>query len=150
MFRAYDDGVAYRFESSFPQDNVKVYGEEVSLTFAGNYHVYYPKEDSFFSHNEREFVYLALKDIPQSDIASLPAVIDTNDNVKLIVAESDVDDYPGLWLRGESNNSLSANLSSLSGQRRAQGRSRFKSHGNSGLHRRHKWVRGRFPGASSE
>jgi alpha-glucosidase len=108
VFRAYNAGVAYRFESSFPQNDVKVYGEEMSLSFAGSYHVYYPKEESFFSHNEREFVYLALKDIPQSSIASLPAVVDTNDRVKLIVAESDVDDYPGLWLRGESNNSLSA------------------------------------------
>jgi alpha-glucosidase len=28
--------------------------------------------------------------------------------VKLVVAESDVDDYPGLWLHGNSNNSLEA------------------------------------------
>src|SRR6266851_4124535 len=69
IFRAYDEGVAYRLETSLPQAEVKVYGEEVSLNFAGDYHVYYPKEDSFFSHNEREFLYLALKDIPPASIA---------------------------------------------------------------------------------
>lgn len=107
VFRAYDEGVAYRLETSLPQPEIKVYGEEVSLNFAGDYKVYYPKEDSFFSHNEREFIYLGLKDIPSTSIASLPAVVDTG-AAKLAIGESDVDDYPGMWLRGNSNNSLSA------------------------------------------
>ena len=54
-FRAYNEGVAYRFETSLPQTDVKIYGEEATFNFADNYNVYYPKEDSFFSHNEREF-----------------------------------------------------------------------------------------------
>ena len=108
VFRAYNEGVAYRFETSLPQPEVKIYSEEVSLNFAGDYNVYYPQEDSFFSHNEREFLYLPLKDIAPGSIASLPAVVDTKDGIKLAIAESDVEDYPGLWLRGNSNNSLSA------------------------------------------
>ena len=107
VFRAYNEGVAYRFETTLPQNAVKVYNEDVSLNFAGDYNVYYPKEESFFSHNEREFPYVALKDIPATSLASLPAVVDTRDGVKLIIGESDVDDYPGLWLHGNSNNSLS-------------------------------------------
>ena len=71
VFRAYNEGAAYRFETSLPQSEVKVYGEEVSLNFAGDYRVYYPKEDSFFSHNEREFMYLLLKDIPPVSIAAI-------------------------------------------------------------------------------
>ncbi|HEX6733038.1 MAG TPA: glycoside hydrolase family 97 protein, partial [Pyrinomonadaceae bacterium] len=107
-FRAYNEGVAYRLEISFSQSEVKVFDEEATLRFSGDYHVYYPKEESFFSHNEREFVYLPLKEISETAIASLPAVVNTNDGVKVVVAESDVDDYPGLWLRGDRNNSLSA------------------------------------------
>jgi alpha-glucosidase len=108
VFRAYDEGIAYRLETSLPQTEVKVYSEEVSLNFAGDYSAYYPKEDSFFSHNEREFLYLPLRDIPQTSIASLPAVVDTKAGPKLAIGESDVEDYPGLWIRGNSNNSLSA------------------------------------------
>jgi alpha-glucosidase len=107
VFRAYNEGAAYRFETSLPQREVKVFAEEVSLSFAGAYRVYYPKEDSFFSHNEREFLFLALKDIPPTSIASVPAVVDA-DGTKLAICESDVVEYPGLWLRGESKNSLSA------------------------------------------
>jgi len=108
VFRAYDGGIAYRIETTLPQRDVKVFKEEVSLNFSGDYSAYYPKEESFFSHNEREFLYLALKDIPATSLASLPAVVDTRDGIKLIVGESDITDYPGLWLRGNSDNSLSA------------------------------------------
>jgi alpha-glucosidase len=107
-FRAYNEGVAYRFETSLPQPEVKVYGEEATFNFAANYNVYYPKEDSFFSHNEREFIQLPLAKIEDKSIASLPAVVVAPDRVKLAIAESDVDDYPGLWLHGNSNNSLTA------------------------------------------
>ena len=108
VFRAYDEGIAYRIETSLPQQNIKVFDEEMTLNFSGDYAAYYPKEESFFSHNEREFLYLQLKDIPTASIASLPAVIDTKSGPKLIIGETDVDDYPGLWLRGNGNNSLSA------------------------------------------
>src|SRR5260370_11392812 len=107
VFRAYNEGVAYRLETALPQPQEKIYSEDVSLNFAGDYNVYYPKEDSFFSHNEREFLYLPLKDIAPDSIARLPAVVDTKGGTKVAIAESDVEDYPGLWLRGNSNNSLS-------------------------------------------
>jgi alpha-glucosidase len=120
-FRAYNEGVAYRLETSFPQSDVKVYEEEATLKFAGNYHVYYPKEDSFFSHNEREFVYLPMKEIQATTIASLPAVVTTSEGVKAVIAESDVDDYPGLWLRGNSNNTLSATFPHFPGKEELKG-----------------------------
>ncbi len=52
VFRAYNEGAAYRLETSLPQNDVKVYSEEVSLNFAGDYSAYYPLEESFMSHNE--------------------------------------------------------------------------------------------------
>lgn len=108
VFRAYNEGVAYRWETALSQPEVKVYSEEVSLNFAGDDSVYYPKEDSFFSHNERQFLHLPLKQIAPDSLASLPAVVDARDGIKLAIGESDVEDYPGLWLRGTSNNGLSA------------------------------------------
>ncbi len=107
-FRAYNEGVAYRFETILPQAEIKVFGEEAVFNFAGNYKVYYPKEDSFFSHNEREFIQLPMNQIAAESLASLPAVVSAPDGVKFVIAESDVDDYPGLWLHGNSNNSLTA------------------------------------------
>ena len=108
VFRAYNEGAAYRFETSLPQQQMKVYGEEARFNFPGNFVVYYPQEDSFFSHNERKYLPQHLSEITTAFIASLPAVVDVGDGAKLAIAESDVDDYPGLWLRGTDGNSLRA------------------------------------------
>jgi alpha-glucosidase len=108
VFRAFNEGVAYRFETSLNDNQVRIDAEEARLNFAGDYNVYYPKEDSFFSHNEREFLNLPLKQITPTTLASLPAVVVANNGVKIAIAESDVEDYPGLWLRGANSNALDA------------------------------------------
>ncbi|HEY7514981.1 MAG TPA: glycoside hydrolase family 97 protein [Vicinamibacteria bacterium] len=108
VFRAYDDGVAYRFETALPRPEVKVYAEEATFNFAGDRHVYYPQEEGFHSHNERTYAYRPLKDVAAGALATLPAVIEAENGVKIAIAESDVVDYPGLWLRGTGGNALSA------------------------------------------
>jgi len=113
-FRAYDQGVAYRFETSRPGAEVKVYAEEAVFRFAGDAGtgVYYPREDSFFSHNERQFRRVRMGDVAPAALATIPAVVDfgsqTAPGPKVAIAESDVDDYPGLWLRGTSGPALAA------------------------------------------
>jgi alpha-glucosidase len=108
VFRAYDEGTAYRFETSIPGQQVKVYGEESNWNFPSNNIVYYPQEDSFFSHNERKYFPQHLSEIVPAFLASLPAVVDVGQGAKVAIAESDVEDYPGLWLRGTSGNGLAA------------------------------------------
>jgi alpha-glucosidase len=107
-FRAYDEGVAYRMETSLPQPEVKVYGEEMNLNFSANNLVYYPQEDSFMSHNERKYLPQRLSEILPAFIATLPAVVDVGQGAKVAVAESDVEQYPGLWLRGTGGTALAA------------------------------------------
>jgi len=107
-FRAYNEGIAYRFETSLPQQQVKVYAEESNWNFPQNSIVYYPQEDSFFSHNERKYTPQHLSEIIPAYIASLPAVVDVGDGAKVAIAESDAHDYPGLWLKGTGGNGLAA------------------------------------------
>jgi alpha-glucosidase len=107
VFRAYDEGVAYRFETSLSGSEIKIGDEEARFKFGGDYTAYFPREDSFFSHNERDFRPMPLSKIEPTTIASIPAVIDA-DGVKIAIADSDIEDYPGLWLRGNSDNSLEA------------------------------------------
>lgn len=123
VFRAYNEGAAYRFETSLPQEQVKVYAEESAFNFPGNSIVYYPQEDSFFSHNERKYLPQHLSEIAPEFLATLPAVVDAGGGAKVAIAESDVDDYPGLWLHGTGGNGLAATFppyplkESLSGDR---------------------------------
>src|SRR5437773_7710687 len=106
VFRAYNEGAAYRFETSLPQQQVKVYGEETKFNFPGDSIVYYPQEDSMFSHNERKYVPQHLREIDPAFIATMPAVADAGEGAKLAIAESDVEDYPGMWLRGTGGRGL--------------------------------------------
>jgi alpha-glucosidase len=108
VFRAYNEGTAYRFETSLPQEKVKIYGEESDFNFPSNFVVYYPQEDSFYSHNERKYLPQHLSEIAPAFIATLPAVVDIGQGAKLAIAESDLEDYPGLWLRGTGGNALAA------------------------------------------
>jgi alpha-glucosidase len=108
VFRAYDQGVAYRFETSLPAREVHVYGEEATFPFAADADAFYPKEDSFFSHNERIWKRVRLGAIAPADLASIPAVVETPAGPKVAIAEADIDDYPGLWLRGTSGAALAA------------------------------------------
>ena len=108
VFRAYNEGAAYRIETSLPQREVHVYGEEAAFKFAADDTVFYPQEESFFSHNERKYLPQQMRQIAAASLASLPAVVDAGDGVKVAIAESDLEEYPGLWLRGTSGNGLSA------------------------------------------
>jgi len=105
-FRAFNEGAAYRFETTLPQPQVKIYGEEVNLHFTSDTTVFYPQEDSMFSHNERRYVPQHLSQIAPEFIATMPAVLDAGEGAKLAVAESDVEDYPGMWLHGTAGPGL--------------------------------------------
>jgi alpha-glucosidase len=121
VFRAYNEGVAYRFETAFPSERVTVRGETAEFRFAGDPDVYFPREDGFFSHNERAFVRLPLRDVTPAMLGSLPAVVAAPGGVRLAVAEADVEDYPGLWLRGNGRDGLAAAFPPLPAEERLDG-----------------------------
>ena len=105
-FRAYNEGAAYRFETSLPQAQVKVYGEEVRFNFTADSIVFYPQEDTMFSHNERKYLPQHLSEIIPDYIATMPAVVDVGPGAKVAIAESDVEDYPGMWFKGTTGPAL--------------------------------------------
>ena len=79
--RAYDDGVAYRFVTDIDKD-IEVVMEEVTFNFAGDQGIYFPEEESFQSHSERDYVYLKLSEISDQRMCSLPALVDVVSEVR--------------------------------------------------------------------
>ena len=96
QFRAYDDGVAYRFETSLKNDII-VKNEITDLEFPEGSHSWYPLEESFMSHNERLYLYCSLDTLGYKHLASLPTLFVAN-GINVLLTESDIDDYPGMWL----------------------------------------------------
>ena len=103
-FRVYDDGVAYRFETSFA-DEITIRTEHAGLRFADADAVYIAlatcrKEvDCFHSSFEENYVKLAVREVPAGRLAFLPVLAETK-GAHVAFTESDLWDYPGLWLRG--------------------------------------------------
>jgi alpha-glucosidase len=108
-FRAYNDGVAYRFETFF-KDKITVINEVSEFDFQAGSHSWYPLETSFMSHNERTFIYSALDTIGEDHLASLPALFQSG-GVNVLVTESDIEDYPGMWIRGGGSGKITGDWS---------------------------------------
>ncbi|QBG34413.1 glycoside hydrolase family 97 protein [Litorilituus sediminis] len=104
-FRVFNEGVAYRFRSDAARE-LTVLNEEMTLAFNENYKVFYPKEKSFYSHNERAYLPTRLNQLTEQDLASLPLLVQTPKQ-KIVFTETALHDYPGLWVVGGNNHSLS-------------------------------------------
>ena len=108
-FRAFNDGVAYRFKTSM-KDEITVKNEISELVFPAGSHSWYPLETSFMSHNERTFIYSSLDTLVKKHLASLPTLFQVN-GVDVLVTESDIEDYPGMWLIGGGSGKMSGTWS---------------------------------------
>jgi alpha-glucosidase len=110
IFRAYNDGIAYRFETDFDRDRVIVNSEQIVFNFAEDYDIYFPEEESFMTHQERTYSHVKLSDISSEQFSSIPALVDISDGPKLLITESDLQDYPGYYLQGTNSASLTGIL----------------------------------------
>jgi alpha-glucosidase len=104
-FRVYDDGAAYRFRTDL-SGTIQVVSEEAVFRFAGDHSVYFPTEESFLTHSERLYEVVPLSSIPSEKMACLPVLVDVKDGPKIAVTETDLRDYPGMYLTGNSDTSL--------------------------------------------
>ena len=106
IFRLYDNGMAYRFQTDLG-DSITVISEDASFNFSDSSYVYFPEEKSFFSHNERSYLYSPLDSISADRFASCPVLVATKGS-KILISESALIDYPGMWLKGSGGKVLHA------------------------------------------
>ncbi len=105
IFRVYDDGVAYRFQTAF-DGSIDVLNEEILFQFGADYNVYFATEESFFTHQERLYEYLPLTQITRYKMCYPPALVEIREGPKVAITEADLEDYAGLYLRGTGRTSL--------------------------------------------
>ncbi len=103
QFRAYDEGAAYRWVSEKKED-YKVVSERATFNFPANHKIWFPEEESMFTHQEREYLYENLSDINADRFGSTGMLIDADNGVKVYISESDLMDYAGMFLRGSNDN----------------------------------------------
>ncbi|WP_297094292.1 glycoside hydrolase family 97 protein [uncultured Draconibacterium sp.] len=103
QFRAYDDGAAYRWVSD-KDGEYKVKSELATFTFPADNKLWFPEEESMMTHQEREYLRETLSNIGSDRFASTGLLVDCGNGIKTYISESNLMDYPGMFLRGSDDN----------------------------------------------
>lgn len=105
-FRAFNDGVAYRFVTSLKGD-VEVMGEEFTINFPADYLLHLQQPGGFKTAYEESYSHVQSNTWkPEDRMAVLPALIDTRKDYKILISESDLTDYPCMFLKGTGKNGM--------------------------------------------
>ena len=111
-FRVYDNAVAYRFILA-EKDSINIVDETFNVKPSEEMAVHYQPTSEWGSNSETPYQHCMLKDWQHSqDMAVLPLVLSsTKEDLHLLISESDLHDYSGLYLRGNGDKDcLSCNL----------------------------------------
>lgn len=112
-FRVYNDGLAYRFHTDFP-DSLKVLNEEVTYCFPEDYNTLFPEERTMLSAQQPLFKPMKLSEIGTDHFCSTPILIKVDDNARIFISESDLESYPGMFLRKQGKNELTGKFAAVS------------------------------------
>lgn len=102
IFRAYNEGVAYRFYTTQSSDII-IKEEQAEFNFKEDYTAYLP-----YTTNDKKPMAMAYQNVydiiplskAQPKLAFLPVTVDCG-SVKLILLESDLEAYPGMFVQSQ-------------------------------------------------
>ena len=105
VFRAYDDGMAYRFISHL-KGQYRIDYEMASFNFAQDWNMWAAYvsqhtetlDSQFYNSFENRYSYAPLSEWDKSRMAFLPLLVDGPNGKKIAVTESDLLNYPGMYL----------------------------------------------------
>lgn len=102
-FRLYPDGVAYRFYTRF-RDEKLIKNERVEFNFADDFPVAVtyttPRKDQYGSSFEDQYVFERVSDMAShATFAYAPLYINAHEAGRFLITESDVEHYPGMFLK---------------------------------------------------
>lgn len=115
-FRAYDNGVAYRFVSRAKKP-FNIVSEQAEFRFPADLEATVPYvargkegdfDDQFYNSFENTYTTARLSELNPGRLMFLPLVVDAGDGVKVCITETDLENYPGLYLTnaGAAKNGL--------------------------------------------
>ena len=112
IFRAYDAGVAYRFVSK-SKAPFKVKGEIAEFSFPEDWNAYVPYvkaavkgfDNQFCSSFENTYKNIPISAWDNGRLAFLPLMVQSPQGYKINIMESDLTDYPGMYLYNSDGDS---------------------------------------------
>ena len=115
IFRLYDEGMAYRFASTLKSE-VTINDEQAQMRFASDWKAQIPyvrdsgdREDQLHNSFENNYTSACLSELRDGQLIFLPYIVKADNGVKVVVAESDVENYPGMFVeKGSKENGMDA------------------------------------------
>ena len=102
VFRAYNDGVAYRYE---PKKPITVRSEKATFRFADDWPAYVPYTGNgdndgsqFYTSFESLYKHHKLSEWDREHLVFLPITIEADEGIRICLVESDLLNYPGMFL----------------------------------------------------
>jgi len=111
IIRVYDDGLAYRFHSHL-KDSITVKNEISEYRFPFNHSVYFSEvvkrenADIFHTSFEEPYQIKSLDSLSEKNLCFSPLLIAPESGPKILLTESDLEDYPGMFITGNNDLSL--------------------------------------------
>ena len=119
LFRVYNDGVAYRIVTRF-KDSIIINNEEAIFSFNAGKKILLPivstrtDVDHFHTSFEELYQLKNIDSLPSTSFAYSPVLVGTGNEIKIAITESDLEDYPGMFLGGTGTNAIKGSFCSLS------------------------------------
>lgn len=116
IFRAYDDGMAYRFVSRMKKP-FTVKDELASFNFAEDWNMWAAYvcqhtetlESQYYNSFENQYSYTPVSEWNKDRMAFLPLMVDGPNGKKIVITEADLMNYPGMYLyNGDGGNDIAA------------------------------------------
>lgn len=104
-FRLFNEGLAYRFSTS-SIDSLTIFKENLNIQFQENDSVRFQSDQSFSSAYESPYEFKKLSELESGKLCNLPILIEKQNGPFVMITESDLYDYPGLWAKGTGKSEL--------------------------------------------
>jgi alpha-glucosidase len=111
LLRVYNDGIAYRIVTRF-KDSIIIKNEVARFGFAPGKKALLPivqargVVDRFHTSFEEQYQLKSIDSLGSETIAYSPVLTGTDKEIKIAVTESDLEDYPGMFLAGTNGDAL--------------------------------------------
>jgi alpha-glucosidase len=106
-FRLFNEGLAYRF-STTSKDSLKILSENLDIYFEHTDSARYQSSPTFNSCWETPYEHTSIAGIVSGKLCNIPFLVEKQNGQLVMISESDLYNYPGLWLKGTGQAKLSA------------------------------------------
>jgi alpha-glucosidase len=100
IFRAYDDGLAFRYyiPRQKGEELLQMTDEKTTFRFAKDYEAWMADYLEFNSHQESEFYKKRISDVQHGKVIGVPFVVKINQSLYCALTEANLTDYPGMYI----------------------------------------------------